>query len=107
MLLEAEVALQWQGHKLEFRGIMVQFPAGARDVSLLQTFQTDTGTHPASGSMRSGDSVHGVKQPKRKSDHSLPSSVKVQKDGSCRDNKMGHVETILDVAQKYNVSFTY
>ena len=75
---------------------MVQLPAGARDVSFLQTFQTGTGTHPTSGSVRLDDSFYGVKHPKHKSDHSPPSSVKVQKDG-----------TLPDVSQKYNFSFTF
>jgi len=72
---------------------VVQFQAGTRDVSLLQTFQTGTGTHPAFCSMLIEESVHGVMQPKRKSDNSPPSSVKVKKVGNCRHYSMWRTST--------------
>jgi hypothetical protein len=99
MLLEAEVAKQWQGCKSKFRGIVVQFPAKAWDVSLLQTFQTGTGTHPAFCSVLLEDSVHGVMQSKRYlTTHFLLVS---------KLRKMETVETLPDVALKYKFPFTY
>jgi hypothetical protein len=59
---------------LYHRWIVFQFPAGARDFSLLQSMHTGCGSHPASYSMRTGVYSPGVKPMVRKPDHSFLSS---------------------------------
>jgi hypothetical protein len=55
-----------------------RIPAGERDFSLLQSIQTDSGTHPASCSMGNRALSPGVKRPGREANHSLPSSAEVK-----------------------------
>jgi hypothetical protein len=42
------------GYGLDNRGVLVPFPIGARDISLLQSVETGPGAHPASYSVDAG-----------------------------------------------------
>jgi hypothetical protein len=47
----------------------VQFPAGARDFSLLHNIQNDSVDHPVSNPMGNGDCLSGLSLPGREADH--------------------------------------
>jgi hypothetical protein len=55
----------------------VRFPVGARDFSLLQNFQTDSGSHQDSYPMGTGRSFHKIKRSAREADHSPPYNAEV------------------------------
>jgi hypothetical protein len=48
--------------------VTVRFPAGAREFSLLDSIQTNSGTYTASHPMGTGRSSPGVKQPEHETD---------------------------------------
>jgi hypothetical protein len=48
----------WQRYELDSRQILVRFPTGSRDLTLLQSIPTSSGAHPAPYSMGIGDSFH-------------------------------------------------
>jgi hypothetical protein len=56
----------------------IQYPAGARDFSLLHSAQTGCEASPASYPM----GTRGVKQPGSEADHSPPSSAEVMNSGT-------------------------
>jgi hypothetical protein len=61
----------------------VQFPAGARDSSLLHRVQTDSDTHLASYTMSTkGSFTECVKQLGREADHSFLSTAEVMNNGA-------------------------
>jgi hypothetical protein len=72
-------SLQSLGQWLEGLRIMIPFPEGARDFSLLQSIQTCSGAHPISYSMCIRTSFPGQGM---KLNHSLPSRAKVKIAGS-------------------------
>lgn len=56
--------------RLDVRELVVRFPAGTRDLSLLKSAQTDSGGHPAFHSMDAGEAVSPrVKRPGREAHH--------------------------------------
>jgi hypothetical protein len=46
-MLESKL-VQWLGYGVAIYGIVVRFPVGARDFSLLRSLQTGFGAHPTS-----------------------------------------------------------
>jgi hypothetical protein len=60
------------------KGIMVQFPAGENDFSLLQSVRISSVAHTASCSVDTKVLPPEVKQPGSEADHSPPSSVKIK-----------------------------
>jgi hypothetical protein len=63
---------------LDDRAIGVRSPAGAKDFSSSLCVQTDSGAHPASCPMGTGDPFPGGNaRPGRDADHSPPSSAEV------------------------------
>jgi hypothetical protein len=59
------------GSRLDYRGSMVRFPAGAGNFSLLHLVQNGSGAHPASYPM-------GTRGSFPEADHSPPSSAEVK-----------------------------
>jgi hypothetical protein len=67
------------GYGLEDRAIEVRSPARAKDFSSILCVQTDSGAHPASCTMGTGDPFpEGKARPGRDADHSPPSSADVE-----------------------------
>jgi hypothetical protein len=60
----------------------VRIPAGARDLSLLDSVWTSSGACPASYPMITRGTFPEVKQPRREADHSPPSSAEVKTGGA-------------------------
>jgi hypothetical protein len=60
----------------------VQFPAGTRDISLLQKVQTGSGTHRASYTMGIGGSFTGDKAVVREAGHLFSSNAQVKNGGA-------------------------
>jgi hypothetical protein len=60
----------------------LQFPAGARDFSLLDSTQISLGTHPASYVVGTGCSFPGGKVVRHEADHPPPSSAEVKNGGA-------------------------
>jgi hypothetical protein len=58
--------------------IGVRILAGAGNSSLRHCVQTDSGAHPPSYPIGTGDLLLGVKQPGHEADHSPPSSAEVK-----------------------------
>jgi hypothetical protein len=69
-------------YRLEGRGILVRFSAGARDFSVLHSVHTGSGDHPASYRVGAGALYPGVKRPGREADHSPSPSDEVENGGS-------------------------
>jgi hypothetical protein len=61
----------------------VRFPVGARNCSLLHSFQTGSGAHLASYITGTGELFHaGVKRSGREAENSPPPSAEVKNDGA-------------------------
>ena len=71
------LSVNWIHHGIGHRGIVGGFPAGVRDLSLLQTSHSGSGGHLTSYSTATGCSFPGVKRPGREADHSSPFSTEV------------------------------
>jgi len=64
--------------RLRARPSGFRFTAGVRDFFfLIPLVQTGPGTHPASYSMGTRGSFHGVKRPRREAEHSPPVNAEV------------------------------
>jgi hypothetical protein len=63
---------------------VAQFPAGAKDFSLVYSVQTGFGTHPTSHPVGTGGSFSGVEWQEREDDHSPISRIEVSNGKSIR-----------------------
>lgn len=67
---------------LDNQGIVVKWPAGVRDLSLLQTVQTSSAAHLLSTQSVPGALSLGIKWPGHDTDHPPPPSAKVKSEMS-------------------------